>query len=90
MPDNMKQALNVISDRDLSPLKRADLIQDLGFNGPQDLADKLSGRIEGLKMAQKAGLGIVGEFTGEFTKQAAAAEVTDKLQKQFEDKEGGS
>jgi len=52
LPANMKDALEIVRDRSLSPAERAAGLQKLGFSGgPEELADKLSGRIEGLKMA---------------------------------------
>ncbi len=56
LPDNMKKALDIVNNRRLSPGARTLELQKLGFDGPQDLADKLSGRIEGLqKLGQAAG-----------------------------------
>lgn len=49
MPENMARALEVVSNRHLSPGARTLALQDLGFAGPEDLANKLAGRIEGLQ-----------------------------------------
>ena len=49
MPENMVKALEVVRNRSLSPGARALALQELGFSGPEDLANKLAGRIEGLQ-----------------------------------------
>jgi hypothetical protein len=47
----MKAALSVAADRSLSPAVRAQKMADLGVGDPLTFADKLSGYIEGAKMA---------------------------------------
>jgi hypothetical protein len=51
LPENMKAALSVAADRSLSPAVRAQKMVDLGVGDPLTFADKLSGYIEGAKMA---------------------------------------
>lgn len=58
MPTNMQKALDVVANRHLSPGARTIELQKLGFDGPGDLANKLSGRIEGL---QKLGAPAAGK-----------------------------
>lgn len=48
----MKKAIEIAGDWNLSPLEKTAKLQQIGFKGPMDLADKLSGRIEGLKLAR--------------------------------------
>ncbi|MBP7175311.1 MAG: hypothetical protein KBA53_03690 [Thermoclostridium sp.] len=75
VPEKMQKALEVVSNRNLSPGARTMELQKLGFDGPGDLANKLSGRIEGLqklgqakpgsasnKMVQKISSGIIRSF----------------------------
>lgn len=49
IPDNMSKAIDIVGNRNLSPGARTLELQKLGFDGPTDLANKLSGRIEGLQ-----------------------------------------
>lgn len=49
LPAGMQKALDIVKDRNMSPGRRTLELQKLGFQGPQDLANKLSGRIEGLQ-----------------------------------------
>lgn len=49
MSSSMQKALKIASDRTLSPGTRTLELQKLGFDGPGDLANKLSGRIEGMQ-----------------------------------------
>lgn len=49
IPDNMSKALEIAGNRNLSPGTRTLELKKLGFDGPTDLANKLSGRIEGLQ-----------------------------------------
>jgi hypothetical protein len=51
LPDNMKAALAIASDRTISPEIRAQRMANLGVGDPITFADKLSGYIEGGKMA---------------------------------------
>ncbi|MCF8011015.1 MAG: hypothetical protein K9L17_00935 [Clostridiales bacterium] len=53
MPDNMKKALQVVEDSKLSPAARAARLQELGYDSPGDLADKISSRIGALRTAIK-------------------------------------
>jgi hypothetical protein len=64
MPENMAKALEVVSNRNLSPGARTLALKELGFNGPEDLANKLAGRIEGLqKLGSELGRGSSGAPT---------------------------
>lgn len=61
MPGNMAKALEVVSNRNLSPGARTLALKELGFAGPEDLANKLAGRIEGLqKLGSELGRGAGG------------------------------
>lgn len=66
MSPSMQRALTIASDRSLSPGTRTLELQKLGFDGPGDLANKLSGRIEGM---QKLGSSTKG---GNMLNEAAA------------------
>ena len=55
MPVDMQKALGVVKDRSLSPGTRTLELQKLGYQGPEDLANKLSGRIEGLQKLDSPG-----------------------------------
>ncbi|MDX9872943.1 MAG: hypothetical protein RBT41_11080, partial [Clostridia bacterium] len=55
MPVDMQRALDIVKDRNLSPGTRALELQKLGFQGPEDLANKLSGQIEGLPKLGSSG-----------------------------------
>lgn len=57
LPANMQKALDAVSNRNWSPGTRNLELQKLGFDGPGDLANKLSGRIEGLQKLGKPKLG---------------------------------
>ncbi|MDH7498349.1 MAG: hypothetical protein QHH05_07920, partial [Syntrophomonadaceae bacterium] len=49
LPADMQQALEIAANRNLSPGTRTLELQKLGFDGPGDLANKLSARIEGMQ-----------------------------------------
>jgi hypothetical protein len=49
LPVDMQKALDIVKDRSLSPGTRTLKLQELNFKGPEDLANKLSARIEGLQ-----------------------------------------
>lgn len=52
-PD-MKEALKIIKDNNLSPLERAQRVKDLGFDGgPAQVNDELRSKIESLKIAKR-------------------------------------
>ncbi len=51
MPPKMEEALNVVKNRSLAPETRAARLQELGFDGPTDLANKLASRIHSLPLA---------------------------------------
>ncbi len=53
MPPKMEEALEVVKNRSLAPETRAARLQELGFDGPADLANKLGSRIHSLRIAQK-------------------------------------
>jgi len=53
MPLKMEAAIEIAKNRNLSPSMRAAKLEELGFDGPADLANKLAGRIHSLKIAQK-------------------------------------
>lgn len=60
MPAEMKKAMEVIADSRLSPGNKTLKLQELGFSGPQELAGKLSSRIEGLEKLKTAASGNAG------------------------------
>ncbi len=49
---NFKKAIEVISDRNMASVDKEIMLRKLNFNGAEDLASKLSGKIEGLKNAK--------------------------------------
>ncbi len=51
MPNGMQKAIAVINDRSLSPTTRMVQLQELGYETPGDLAEKLASRIGALKIA---------------------------------------
>jgi hypothetical protein len=51
LDENLRKAVNIASDRSIGPDLRAQRIEALGVGDPVKLADKLSGYIEGAKMA---------------------------------------
>ncbi|NLB54007.1 MAG: hypothetical protein GX808_13870 [Syntrophomonadaceae bacterium] len=53
MPDNMKEAIAVIKNNDLSPAARAVRLQELGYHSPGDFLDKVSSRIGAIRTAQR-------------------------------------
>jgi len=53
MPDNMKQAIAVINNNDLSPAARAARLQELGYSSPGDFLNKVSSRIGAIRTALK-------------------------------------
>ncbi|MEN3003149.1 hypothetical protein [Dehalobacterium formicoaceticum] len=53
MPDNMKQAIAVIRNNDLSPVARAARLQELGYTSPGDFLNKVSSRIGAIRTAQR-------------------------------------
>lgn len=79
MPENMAKALEIVSNRNLSPDTRTLGLKELGFDGPVDLANKLAGRIEGLqKLSAELGSGAArgtGAGTSERTVRAVIAAV---------------
>lgn len=70
MPENMAKALEIVSNRNLSPGARTLGLKELGFDGPVDLANKLAGRIEGLqKLGTELGSGAASRGTGAGTSE---------------------
>ena len=61
LPSNMQKALDIASNRNLSPGARTLELKKLGFDGPGDLANKLSSRIEGLQKLGGTSSGKAGE-----------------------------
>jgi hypothetical protein len=53
MPDNMRQAITVINNNDLSPAARAARLQELGYSSPGDFLNKVSSRIGAIRIALK-------------------------------------
>jgi len=76
---NMQTALDVAANRNLSPGARTLELQKLGFKGPGDLANKLSGRIEGL---QKLGAPQTGKGDGEMVKKLSSIIIGSYLNEQ--------
>ena len=79
LPSNMQKALDLVSNRNLSPGARNLELQKLGFDGPQDLANKLSARIEGL---QKLGRASSGKPEGRVLNKVIAAVAKSHLNEQ--------
>lgn len=53
MPENMKQAIAVIKDNNLSPTARAARLQELGYSSPGDFLNKVTSRIGAIRIATK-------------------------------------
>lgn len=53
MPENMRTAIEVVTDNRLAPAVRAQRLQGLGFETPGALLDKIVGRIDAIKIARK-------------------------------------
>lgn len=53
MPKDMKDAIKVVNNSNLSPAARAARLQELGYDTPGDFVDKLTSRIGSLKAARK-------------------------------------
>ncbi|MGI6436234.1 MAG: hypothetical protein ACOX0F_12950 [Syntrophomonadaceae bacterium] len=53
MPDNMRQAIAVINNNNLSPAARASRLQELGYTSPGDFLNKVSSRIGAIRTAQR-------------------------------------
>ena len=53
MPDNMKQAIAVINNNDLSPAARAVRLQELGYESPGDFLNKVTSRIGAIRTAHR-------------------------------------
>jgi hypothetical protein len=80
LPSNMQRAIEVAADRSLSPGARTIELQKLGFDGPGDLANKLSGRIEGLQKLGQSAAGAAGKTAGKTLKKVTAAILKAYLQ----------
>lgn len=76
LPANMQKALDIVGNRNLSPATRTLELQKLGFDGPGDLANKLSGRIEGL---QKLGNTAAGKTEDSVLQKVVAAIIRSNL-----------
>ena len=76
IPDNMSKAIDIVRNRNLSPGARTLELQKLGFDGPTDLANKLSGRIEGL---QKLGAPAAGKPAGKTLEKITAIIIRSHL-----------
>lgn len=64
LPTNMQKAIDIASNRNLSPGARTLELKKLGFDGPGDLANKLSSRIEGLQKIGGTSSGKADDKTG--------------------------
>ncbi len=53
MPDNMRQAIAVIRNNDLSPAARAARLEQLGYTSPDDFLNKVSSRIGAIRTAHR-------------------------------------
>lgn len=53
MPKDMKDAIKVVNNSNLSPAARAARLQELGYDTPGDFVDKLTSRIGSLKAARR-------------------------------------
>lgn len=65
---DMKQAIRIAEDTSLSPAARNLELKKLGFADAKDLANKLSGQIESLKVAKKSTGGTGFSITSSITK----------------------
>jgi len=87
VPENMLKAMEIVSNRNLSPQARILGLKQLGFEDPIDLANKLAGRIEGLqKLSTKLISEVAHNAQAKTSKQALQAVIAAVIRAHLNEK----
>ncbi|ADQ05696.1 hypothetical protein Calow_2190 [Caldicellulosiruptor owensensis OL] len=87
VPENMLKAMEIVSNRNLSPQARILGLKQLGFEDPIDLANKLAGRIEGLqKLSTKLISEVAHNAQVKTSKQALQAVIAAVIRSHLNEK----